>query len=67
MIMTIILQKNFCSNICTPPSASHTYTQMLFVFKESPPPVFPRIPCCFSQHAGRLQGERGGAKMLEVI
>ncbi len=35
-------------------------------FKKSPPPVFPRIPCFFSQHACRLQGERGGAKMSEV-
>ena len=66
-LIIIIKKKNIlCLNTCTPLSASHTYTQMLFVFKKSPPPVFPRIPCCFSQHACRLQAEEGGAKMSEV-
>lgn len=34
---------------------------MLFVFKKRkrPPAVFPRIPCCFSQHACSSSGRRG--------
>lgn len=51
-----------------PICVTHMHTDVVYIKnkKRSPPPVFPRIPCCYSQHACKLQGEGGGAKMWEA-